>query len=155
MKSSRHVSRFIAINIVYAKIVAPEFNANLAELKQKIINCYLDRSLFHYTENAEANLLNYDDSYLDILLDLYFTSQTKIETIIQTNLSEKYKFQRLDKVIVAALSIACAELLYAGETPVKVIIDEYVTLISMFYSEKEAGFVNKLLDIISKELRHN
>ncbi len=64
-----------------------------------------------------------------------------------------FNMERLGAVMRALLRAGVYELMAFTDVPVKVVISEYVTLARSFFSESETGFVNGILDKISREVR--
>ena len=59
----------------------------------------------------------------------------------------------LDQVERAALRLGTYELLYGLDVPVRVVIDEAVTLASTFGAEGSHSYINGVLDKLARELR--
>ena len=77
-----------------------------------------------------------------------------IVALLGAVLSEDSKLSRQDPVIRAILFIATAELMN-GElfpTPAPVIISEYVAITEGFSDQKQASFMNRILDAIARKL---
>jgi transcription antitermination protein NusB len=53
----------------------------------------------------------------------------------------------------AILRAGTYELLARADVPVKSVINEYVDVADAFYAKREKGFVNGLLDAVSKDVR--
>ncbi|MGN6670881.1 MAG: transcription antitermination factor NusB [Candidatus Nucleicultricaceae bacterium] len=74
-----------------------------------------------------------------------------IHAIIEHNLDEKYRIDRMEPVLIAILSAGIAELLEKpAPVPVPVIISEYVDITKGFYEGNEPSYVNYVLDHIAK-----
>ena len=67
--------------------------------------------------------------------------------------AENWKLYRINKLDKAILRMACWELLFENETPVKVILDEAVEIAKSYETNESAAFVNGLLDKIAKKTR--
>jgi N utilization substance protein B len=76
-----------------------------------------------------------------------------IESIIKTSLNDKWKMERMNPVLIAILACAIYELKYTPALNPAIIVNEYVTLTGRFFELQEIGFVNGLLDALSKTLR--
>lgn len=79
--------------------------------------------------------------------------QKRIDTAIAARLAEGWKMSRLDATSRAILRAGAAEFLAHDELSSAVILDEYVSLAHDFFDEKEARFVNGVLDKVGKDLR--
>ena len=60
---------------------------------------------------------------------------------------------RLDSTLRAILRCAVCELIRMDDIPAAIVIDEYIDLTKAFFEGPEPGFVNGLLDTISKKLK--
>ncbi len=151
----KHIARFIAIVSLYSDSMLEQHNIH--KTVKKIKQAYLNKDMFDLGINAEKlaeiELHEPDEELLATLISLNIEKKDAIEQVIADNLIEKYNLNRLDKVIRAILCLATSELLYAGDIPTKIIIDEYVSLTKTFYENNEAGFVNKVLDVIARSTR--
>jgi N utilization substance protein B len=76
-----------------------------------------------------------------------------LDLMISSVLAETWPLHRLELVIKNILRAGSYELLYSEETDTPVIISEYVDIVHSFYDKKEAGFVNGILDKLSKKIR--
>jgi len=76
-----------------------------------------------------------------------------IDSIIKTSLNDKWKIERMSSLLTAIIACAIYELKYTPALNTVIIVNEYVTLTGRFFELQEVGFVNGLLDVLSKELR--
>lgn len=87
------------------------------------------------------------------LLDDAVTWQAKIDQMTDRALDDSWPIKRIDPTLRAIFRAAGAELV-ATETPLKVIISEYVDVAKAFFEDgKEPKFVNAVLDTVAKEAR--
>lgn len=148
---NNHVARFIAIISLYSNEMQEE-RSSLRKVVATLKQNYLDKDIFD-TKYIEFDFHLPDEELLERLISSYLSKKEEIEDFIKKHLIEKYNFEKLDKVIKATLSLAALELLYCGDISAKIIIDEYVGLIKVFYDDSEAGFVNKVIDVMAKSSR--
>ncbi|KAB2837099.1 MAG: transcription antitermination factor NusB [Caedimonadaceae bacterium] len=74
-----------------------------------------------------------------------------IFSIIEHNLDEKYRIDRMEPVLISILTVGIAELLAKpAPVPLPVIISEYVDITKGFYEGNEPSYVNYVLDHIAK-----
>ena len=59
--------------------------------------------------------------------------------------------ERLDKAMKAVLRVGAYELIARPDVPASAAISEYVDVAKAFHDQKDAGFVNGLLDAVAKE----
>ena len=76
-----------------------------------------------------------------------------IEETINKNLSEDINLVKTDKLLKIVLFAAIFELIFKHNTPKKVIISEYILASEYFLEKIQIGYLNAILDKISKKLR--
>jgi N utilization substance protein B len=94
-----------------------------------------------------------DEKFLSKIIAGVFGNIEGIDAIIARNLGEGWSMDRLDHVMIALLRAAVFELSSLQKTPFKIIINEYLNISRAFFSDKETGFVNGILDKIAHEVR--
>lgn len=90
--------------------------------------------------------------FLNSLLTVLYANLRQIDSTIEKN-AINWKISRIAKVDLAILRVATVELMHREDTDTEVILAEAAALASEFGSENSAGFVNGILDTISKEVR--
>lgn len=96
------------------------------------------------------HLKNLDDDlpgvpeYTETILNGVSVQRTEIDETITTALKD-WEFSRLPKVDRAILRLATWEILYNGEVPSKVAIDEAIELAKVNSTDKSADFINGVL----------
>lgn len=88
-----------------------------------------------------------------LLVERAVERQTMLDRAIARHLSRGWRLDRLDAVARAILRAGAAELEQQPETPVAVVIDEYVEIAKSFFEGPEPGFVNATLDACARDLR--
>lgn len=87
------------------------------------------------------------------LLDGAVNLQARVDQMTDRALVAKWPIARIDPTLRALFRAAGAELA-AGETPPKVVINEYVDIAKAFFPEgREPKFVNAVLDHMAREAR--
>ena len=76
-----------------------------------------------------------------------------IEETISSHLSKDINLTKTDKLLKIILFAAIFELMFKHNTPKKVIINEYLLASEYFLEKIQIGYLNAILDKISKELR--
>lgn len=94
-----------------------------------------------------------DEKFLAKIIAGVFKDIESIDLIIERNLGEGWGMDRLDQVMLSLLRAAVFELSSLQNLPFKIIINEYLNVSRAFFSDKETGFVNGILDKIAKEVR--
>ena len=75
-----------------------------------------------------------------------------IDSVIREALNEKWKIERMSALLVSIIACAIYEIKYDLKLKPPIIVNEYVTLTGRFFEPQEVGFVNGLLDGLSKKL---
>jgi len=76
-----------------------------------------------------------------------------IEETINSHLTKDIDLIKTDKLLKIILFAAIYELMFKHNTPKKVIINEYLLASEYFVEKIQTGYLNAILDKISKELR--
>ena len=76
-----------------------------------------------------------------------------IEDRIKSYLANDIDLSKTDKLLKIILFAAIFELMFKHNTPKKVIINEYLLASEHFLEKIQIGYLNAILDKISKELR--
>ena len=76
-----------------------------------------------------------------------------IEETINSHLSSDIDLVKTDKLLKIILFASVFELMFKHSTPKKVIISEYLAASEHFLEKIQIGYLNAILDKISKELR--
>ena len=76
-----------------------------------------------------------------------------IEETININLSEDIDLIKTDKLLKIILFAGVFELMFKHNTPTKVIISEYLLASEYFLEKIQIGYLNAILDKISKLVR--
>ena len=76
-----------------------------------------------------------------------------IEETINKHLSTDIDLKKTDKILKIILFAAVFEFLFKHKNPKRVIINEYLVASEYFLEKVQVGYLNAILDKISKELR--
>lgn len=101
-----------------------------------------------------------DDQYAEAEVDFFDdivsgvdARRDEIDELLQSKLAAGWKIDRLDKTMVQILRCGTYELLARADVSKKIVISEYIDLAHAFFDEKEAKFVNGVLDSVGKAVR--
>ena len=97
---------------------------------------------------AEADTALFDDIVTGVA-----ARQDELDALITATLATGWAINRLDMPMRALLRAAVYELLARADITAATIIDEYVDVSHAFHAEKEAKFVNGLLDTVARQVR--
>ena len=94
-----------------------------------------------------------DEDLFERILDGAVNWQARIDQMTDRALVAKWPIARIDPVLRAVFRAAGAELV-SPQTPPRVVITEYVAVADAFFpDEREARFVNAVLDHMAREAR--
>jgi N utilization substance protein B len=79
--------------------------------------------------------------------------QADLDAMISATLTDAWKIERLEKVVLAILRAGTYELLMCPETDTSIIISEYLDVTEAFHEDKEIKFVNASLNRLAKTIR--
>jgi len=98
----------------------------------------------------------YEEADVDFFDDLVIGAlarREEIDTLLSERLAQGWSLPRLDKTMLQILRVGAYELLARPDIPVGTAISEYVDVAHAFFDEREAKFVNGVLDAVSKAVR--
>ena len=101
----------------------------------------------------DAQYLDAERDFFDDVVTGVDSRRPEIDEAIAGKLAEGWSLERLDRPMRAILRAGTYELLARKDVPVASVISEYVDVAHAFYDKRESGFVNGLLDAVSKEAR--
>ncbi len=78
-----------------------------------------------------------------------------IKEKVNIHLSNDINLNKTDKLLKIILFAAIFELMFKHNTPKKVVINEYLLASEHFLEKIQIGYLNAILDKISKELRQD
>lgn len=99
-------------------------------------------------EYAEADTDLFDDLVTGVT-----TRQAELDALISAALATGWTLDRLAKPMRALLRAATYELLARADIAAATVIVEYVDVAHAFHAEKDAKFVNGLLDTVARRVR--
>ena len=114
---------------------------------QKIYNALMNpNSEIHYNKNQYKKFIK------DVVTGTLERSEM-IEDTVNKHLIKDINLKKTDKLLKIILFAAVFELLFKHNNPKKVIISEYLLASEYFLEKVQIGYLNAILDKISKELR--
>ena len=94
-----------------------------------------------------------DVSFFDDLVKGTLARREEIDAVLAARLSHGWTLARLDKTMLQVLRAGAYELMARADVPKAAAISEYVDVAKAFFDDREAGFVNGVLDAVAKEVR--
>ena len=92
-----------------------------------------------------------DKEFSKNLISTFEKNREELTSIISSHLVG-YEIDRVYKVDLAILYLACTELSYF-DTPFKIVVNEAVEIAKLYSTEKSSRFVNGVLSSILKDLK--
>ena len=114
------------------------------------------QKLYNSLMNPEAEIDFPKNQYKKFIKDVVKGTLERselIEKTISSHLSKDINLAKTDKILKIILFAAIFELMFKHNTPKKVIINEYLLASESFLEKIQIGYLNAILDKISKELR--
>jgi len=99
-------------------------------------------------EYAAAEVAFFDDVVKGTL-----ARRDEIDALLAQKLAQGWKIERLDRTMLQILRAGAYELVARKDVPVGTAISEYLDVAHAFFDEKEARFVNGVLDAVAKAVR--
>jgi N utilization substance protein B len=94
-----------------------------------------------------------DVDFFDDLVGGTLARSEEIDALLAERLAQGWTLARLDKTMLQILRAGTYELMARADVPVGTAISEYVDVAHAFFDEREAKFVNGVLDAVAKAVR--
>ena len=78
----------------------------------------------------------------------------EIDDLVVGKLAQGWTLARLDKTMLQILRSGTYELIARADVPTAAVINEYVDVAKAFFDDREAKFVNGILDAIARDARN-
>ena len=142
--TSRAAARLAAVQALYQRQMESTAQARLLdEFHQHRLGREIEDEQY-----AEADVDFFDDLVIGTL-----ARRDEIDALLSERLAQGWSLTRLDKTMLQILRVGTYELLARPDIPVGTAISEYVDVAHAFFDEREAKFVNGVLDAVSKAVR--
>ena len=139
-------------------LLYPFYKMDLKKFKNSSPRIKVIQKLYNALMNPES-LIEYPKSqYKKFIKDVVTGTLERsdlIEDQINSLLVNDINLAKTDKLLKIILFAAIFELMYRHNTPKKVIISEYLSASEHFLEKIQIGYLNAILDKISKVLRKN
>jgi transcription antitermination protein NusB len=141
---ARAVARLAAVQALYQHEME-------ATAQARLLNEFHQHRLGREIEDeqyAEADVDFFDDLVIGTL-----ARREEIDALLSERLAKDWSLARLDKTMLQILRVGSYELLARPDIPIGTAISEYVDVAHAFFDEREAKFVNGVLDAVAKAVR--
>ena len=154
MKTNRSSSRLAAAQALYQYAFGEK---TIDEIAREFMTGDVGR------EVIDENELTGEETFIPVIpaeptlfagiLSAYAENADQINEMINASFNEEWPAERVELTLKAILQAGVAELMAFPETPVAIIITEYLDLTKSFYGTPEIKVVNGILDRLAKILR--
>ena len=146
---ARSAARLAAVQALYQQqMEGTALNRLLDEFHQHRLGREID------DEDHEGEV--YADAEIDFFDDLVRgvdVRRDEIDAALSARLAAGWTLTRLDKTMLQILRAGAYELLARADVPKASAISEYVDVAKAFFDDREAKFVNGILDALAKDVR--
>ena len=141
---SRSAARLAAVQALYQHQMEGTAQARLLnEFHQHRLGAEIEDDQY---EEAETD-------FFDAIVTGVIARWEEIDELLSARLADGWTLARLDKTMLQILRAGAWELLARPDVPTGSAISEYVDVAHAFFEEREAKFVNGILDAVAKEVR--
>ncbi len=134
----------------------PFYKMDLKKSKNSSPRIKVIQKLYNALMNPDASIEYPKSQYKKFIKDVVTGTLERsdlIEDQIKSFLANDINLVKTDKLLKIILFAAIFELMFKHNTPKKVIINEYLLASEHFLEKIQIGYLNAILDKISKELR--
>jgi len=104
-------------------------------------------------EVEDAQYADAETAFFDDVVRGAIARQEEIDSLLTERLAAGWSLVRLDRTMLQVLRAGTYELLARQDVPVASVISEYIDVAHAFFDEREAKFVNGILDAVARAVR--
>ncbi len=116
------------------------------------------QKLYSHYLNRESELIFPKHRYKKFIKDTVLGTIEREEFLLEnlkTILKDEFNPSRTDLILKLMILSATFELMFSHKTPTNVVVSEYVKISDFFLETAHKGYLNAILDKISKNVRQN
>ena len=116
------------------------------------------QKLYSHYLNKESELIFPKHRYKKFIKDTVLGTIEREEFLLEnlkTILEDEFNPSRTDLILKIMILSATFELMFSHKTPTNVVVSEYVKISDFFLETAHKGYLNAILDKISKNVRKN
>lgn len=147
---ARSAARLAAVQALYQQQME---GTALARLLNEFHQHRLGREVDDEDHEGEV-FADAEVDFFDDIVSGVDARHTEIDEILVARLADGWTLARLDKTMLQILRAGTYELLARADVPAASAINEYVDVAKAFFDDREAKFVNGILDAVGKEVRN-
>lgn len=146
---ARSAARLAAVQALYQmQMEGTALNKLLDEFHQHRLGREVDDEDHEGEVYADAETEFFDD-----LVRGVDARRDEIDAVLAAKLAQGWTLARLDKTMLQILRAGTYELMARADVPAASAINEYVDVAKAFFDDREAKFVNGILDAAGKDVR--
>ncbi|MEE4155134.1 MAG: transcription antitermination factor NusB [Erythrobacter sp.] len=146
---ARSSARLAAVQALYQRqMEGTALNRLLDEFHQHRLGRQIDDE-----DHGEALYAEAEVDFFDDLVRGVAARHEEIDTRLAEKLAAGWTLARLDKTMLQILRAGAYELIARPDVPKASVISEYVDVAKAFFDDREAKFVNGVLDAIASDVR--
>ena len=153
-KTNRSSSRLAAVQALYQYTFGEK---TIDAIAQEFMSGAVGREVIDENEETGTEefvpVMSAEPTLFAGILSSYAENADQINEMINASFTEEWPAERVELTMKAILQAGVAELIAYPETPVAIIITEYLDLTKSFYGAPEIKVVNGILDKLAKILR--
>ena len=114
------------------------------------------QKLYSFFLNKESEIIYPKHRYKKFIKDTVSGTIEREEFLLEKLkiiLKDEFNPSRTDLILKLMIISASFELMYSHKTPIKVVVSEYVKISDFFLESAHRGYLNAILDKISKNVR--
>ncbi len=114
------------------------------------------QKLYSYFLNRESKIIYPKHRYKKFIKDTVSGTIEREEVILEKLkeiLKDEFNPSRTDLILKLMILSATFELMFVHKTPINVIVSEYVKISDFFLENAHKGYLNAILDKVSKNVR--
>ena len=116
------------------------------------------QKLYSHYLNRDSELIFPKHRYKKFIKDTVLGTIEREELLLEnlkTILKDEFNPSRTDLILKLMILSATFELMFSHKTPTNVVVSEYVKISDFFLETAHKGYLNAILDKISKNVRKN
>ena len=116
------------------------------------------QKLYSHYLNRESELIFPKHRYKKFIKDTVLGTIEREELLLEnlkTILKDEFNPSRTDLILKLMILSATFELMFSHKTPTNVVVSEYVKISDFFLETAHKGYLNAILDKVSKNVRKN
>ena len=146
---ARSTARLAAVQALYQQQME---NTPLAKLINEFHQHRIGREVDDEDHEGEV-YADADVAFFDDVVRGVDARRDEIDQLLTARLAQGWTLVRLDKTMLQILRAGAYELIARPDVPKATAISEYVDVAKAFFDDREAKFVNGILDAVAKEVR--